>query len=114
MSTSTNQSNTTVPAAPGPVRRIVTGHTAEGKSVILTDAAVEPIPFLGKGPTVMSDIFWQESAPADNSIQWKDTIKDHATEHVGPEGSAFRVVDLPPGLVSVSIINNVNVFERTV
>lgn len=86
-----------------PIRRVVTGHSEDGKSIILADADVTPKPFMGKGPSFMSDIFWSDSAPADIGVAWKDTIAEHAGEHVGPAGSSFRVVDLPPGQVSVSL-----------
>jgi hypothetical protein len=102
-----SSTNTSIPptlAQPtGPtIRRVITGHTEDGKAVVVEDAAVAPRPVLGRGPSFFTDLFWTEQAPAENGVAWTDTIKNHLNEHVGPEGTSFRAVDFPPNQVSVS------------
>ncbi|OCB88099.1 hypothetical protein A7U60_g4724 [Sanghuangporus baumii] len=79
-----------------PVRRIVTGHTPEGKAIVVDDAPIEQYPFRGSR-TIFSDLFWTDAAPAPNDIVFKDLTKDHPNEHCPSEGSSFKVSDIPPG-----------------
>ncbi|KAH8111894.1 hypothetical protein DFH11DRAFT_1729021 [Phellopilus nigrolimitatus] len=79
-----------------PVRRVVTGHTPEGKAVVLEDAQIEPRPFKGS-PSLFSGIFWTDTARPDNDVQFRDLVKEHPQELVGADGSAFRVGEVPPG-----------------
>ncbi|KAI5117539.1 hypothetical protein M0805_004771 [Coniferiporia weirii] len=88
-----------------PVRRIVTGHTPEGKSIVLEDAPVEPHTF-GKAAALFTDLYWTDTTPADNSVEFTDLAKAHAQELFSATGSSFRVVDTPPGKGSL--------FHRTV
>ncbi|KAL5533582.1 hypothetical protein ACEPAG_42 [Sanghuangporus baumii] len=78
------------------VRRIVTGHTPEGKAIVVDDAPIEQYPFRGSR-TIFSDLFWTDAASAPNDIIFKDLTKEHPNEHCPPEGSSFKVSDIPPG-----------------
>jgi mannose-6-phosphate isomerase-like protein (cupin superfamily) len=66
-------------------RRIVTGHDAEGKSVVVID-----------GPATSFGAFWQtRSAPADNKTAG-DTAQSVHTLEPEASGSIFRYAVIPP------------------
>jgi len=78
-----------------PTRRVVTGHDAKGKAVILIDGAA-PNAKVRKATGLVSTLLWMtEESPADNSGR-----TDAAEREIGvappPRGSIFRVVDFPP------------------
>lgn len=77
-----------------PVRRIVTGHTQEGKAVFVNDdiLPVDPIP---SGDAAFSLVWTTATVPADNN---DDT--DGRTRDAGltlDQGSVIRIVDMLPG-----------------
>ena len=76
-------------------RRIVTGHDAEGRAVILHDGAAPNVKRRPSG--LVSTLLWTtDESPADASRKG-----DRAAREIGippPEhGSIFRIVDFPPG-----------------
>ena len=78
-----------------PTRRVVTGHDAKGKAVVLIDGAA-PNAKLRKATGLTSTLLWVTNrSPADNSGS-----ADAAERDIGvappPRGSIFRVVDFPP------------------
>jgi len=78
-----------------PTRRVVTGHDAKGKAVVLIDGAA-PNAKLRKATGLTSTLLWvTDRSPADNSGS-----ADAAEREIGvappPRGSIFRVVDFPP------------------
>jgi quercetin dioxygenase-like cupin family protein len=87
-----------------PTRRVVTGHDASGKAVVLIDGAA-PNAKLRKATGLTSTLLWvTEESPADNSGS-----ADSAEREIGvappPRGSIFRVVDFPPA-VDVGAVDN--------
>ncbi|KAI5119783.1 hypothetical protein M0805_009254 [Coniferiporia weirii] len=88
-----------------PIRRVVTGHTPEGKSVVLKDAPVEPHP-RGKSAAYYTDLFWTDANPPDNAVDFNDLAKEHSQDLFSTTGSTFLVADTPPG--------NSTVLHRTV
>ena len=78
------------------VRRVVTGHDANGRAVIIKDSVAENI--VRKRPGYESCVIWAtEDFPADN-----DDPTDGATRNVPttvPNGTVFRVVRYEPGVV---------------
>lgn len=76
-------------------RRIVTGHDAQGRAVVLHDG---PAPNVKRRPSgLVSTLLWTtDESPADAARR-----DDRAAREIGippPErGSIFRVVDFPPG-----------------
>lgn len=77
-----------------PVRRVVTGHDASGKAVVLRDGAAPNQKVRNAG--IVSTLLWAtEETPADIS-----RTTDRAARETGvappPSGSFFRVVDFPP------------------
>ncbi|OGA12885.1 MAG: hypothetical protein A3H32_06705 [Betaproteobacteria bacterium RIFCSPLOWO2_02_FULL_63_19] len=78
-----------------PIRRVVTGHNAEGKSTfILQDRA--PRTFSrGPGSAVVTDLWETRFCPADN--RGDEDVTDHPYRLPPPEnGSVFRIIDYPP------------------
>lgn len=75
---------------PAFIRRVVTGHTANGRSTVLLDG------FLPEGPVPHDQYVWTTSAaPADNTGSSDAARAPHRLEPmVG--GSVFRVVEFPP------------------
>ena len=82
------------------MRRVVTGHAPDGKAIVLDDSEVR-LDSNREPPHVFADIYWSESNPDKNSVNWKDVTKEHSTELVGPDGSSARVIQAPPGAASV-------------
>src|SRR6266851_6976041 len=78
-----------------PTRRVVTGHDAEGRAVVLIDGAA-PNAKLRKATGLVSTLLWvTDQSPAELSGS-----TDKADREIGvappPRGSIFRVVDFPP------------------
>lgn len=79
-----------------PVRRIVTGHDASGRSIILSDApsphsmALAGVPDFG-----VTDIWKTDRAPASNEGS-ADACSGRITLAPPASGSVFRVVQFPP------------------
>src|SRR6266513_3187384 len=78
-----------------PTRRVVTGHAAKEKAVVLIDGAA-PNAKLRKATALTSTLLWVTvRSPADNCGS-----ADAAEREIGvappPRGSIFRVVDFPP------------------
>jgi mannose-6-phosphate isomerase-like protein (cupin superfamily) len=78
-----------------PVRRVVTGHDADGRSIVLFDSAAPNVK--GRAQGNASTLLWvTDESPADISGS-----ADRAEREIGvpppPLGSIFRVVEFPPG-----------------
>lgn len=76
-------------------RRIVTGHDARGRALILHDGAAPNVKRRPSG--LVSTLLWTtDESPAD-----ADRREDRAAREIGippsERGSIFRVVDFPPG-----------------
>ena len=87
-----------------PTRRVVTGHDAAGRAVVLMDGAA-PNAKLRKATGLTSTLLWvTDASPADNSAS-----ADAADREIGvappPSGSIFRVVDFPPAAETGAVDN---------
>ena len=79
-----------------PIRRIVTGHDAKGKSVILSDGPSPHVLTLPGVPTFgLTNLWITSGAPADNSGT-QDAAAAKVVLEPPPNGSIFRVVEFPP------------------
>jgi quercetin dioxygenase-like cupin family protein len=79
------------------IRRIVTGHDARGRAVVLKDSVIDGREVLG-GAASFAVVWKTVSSPVDH-----DDDTDRAAEPVGltqPNGSVLRIVDIPPGVRS--------------
>ena len=83
------------------VRRIVTGHDANGKAVVKTDERMAAVPRLGRPHIAGCEIWSTDKMPIDNSdaaaeLQRKGFVIRH--NYVGSgQGSVCRVVEFAPG-----------------
>jgi len=90
------------PVKPGPeikrFRRIVTGHDAQGRSVILSDhASPHVMPIMGQPNVAVTDFGKTASMPADNSLETSEDSCSLPVQVAPPaNGSVFRVVQFPP------------------
>ena len=76
------------------VRRIVTGHNAEGRAVVTDDALLTPLPN-PSGDAAFALVWTTAGLPVDN-----DDATDGRSRSVGltlPGGTVLRIVDLLPG-----------------
>ena len=78
------------------IRRLVTGHDPNGKSIFLTDGEATTVLVMEKmGKLTVTDLWETFDAPADNR-----GTKDNADRLVhlepAPRGTIFRVVEFPP------------------
>src|SRR5579863_10377818 len=88
------------------MRRLVSGHNAQGKSIFIMDGKVGTPP--GRRSSAGTSVveLWQtDSAPADN------TGDKDATDHPfrlppPPNGSVFRVVEYPPDKERFAAMNS--------
>jgi quercetin dioxygenase-like cupin family protein len=84
------------PEAKG-VWKIVTGHNASGKSVVLSEQVVDPLACPSR--TVTATPLWEtERVPADNNQNDKSACS--AVGSAMLSGSAFRIIELAPGCVT--------------
>jgi quercetin dioxygenase-like cupin family protein len=76
-----------------PIRRIVTGHTKEGKAIFTIDEEIETV-VIPTGDAAMATIWTTANVPADCNDQTDGRIRDAGTTLKG--GSVIRVVDMLP------------------
>lgn len=76
------------------IRRIVTSHNAQGKAIVGSDELVESKPGVMDKNLQNAFLWATESMPADASA---DPRGKKVELSPGPNGTIFRVLDLPPG-----------------
>ena len=80
---------------PKPIRRVVTGHNAEGLSVFVMDGAAPQVYRRSSGSAVVTELWETRGAPADN--RGNAEVTDHPFRLAPPKtGSVFRIVEYPP------------------
>lgn len=78
------------------IRRIVTGHNASGKSIIVQDAVATSILELPSVPGLRATDLWETTtAPADLSSD-ADPVARPVHLEPAPTGTIFRIVEFPP------------------
>ena len=77
------------------IRRVVTGHDADGKACVSIDETVSNIAPLRAGATA-SVIWTTEGFPVDNDASGDGAQRKVATAH--PNGTVFRVIEYAPGV----------------
>lgn len=93
------------------IRRVVTGHNAEGKSIIVSDdASPHAVGVMDEPAYGLTNLWVSSSTPADNA-----TPGDAADRKIVLEpprgGSVFRVVEFPPDRSLIGKVNPKAVFE---
>jgi len=85
-------------------RRVVTGHDARGRSVVLMDGKSPHSFFLEKaGGLQLTELWETRSAPADNSGAKDAAGHERRIEPVGG-GSVFRIIEYPPDSVRLKTL----------
>ena len=80
---------------PKPIRRVVTGHDAAGRSVFVMDGAAPHVYQRSPGSAVVTELWETRSMPADNDGNAE--VTDHAFRLAPPKsGTVFRVIEYPP------------------
>jgi quercetin dioxygenase-like cupin family protein len=79
------------------IRRVVTGHTKDGKAIFTSDDEFETI-VIPSGDAAMATIWTTATVPADCNDQADGRLRDAGTTLKG--GSVIRVVDMLPGASS--------------
>ena len=95
---------------PTPVRRIVTGHDAQGNAIVLMDGAAPNQKVRQTG--IVSTLLWvTDESPADVSGS-----ADRAAREIGvpppPNGSILRVVDFPPESAGGTKVDNAAILQE--
>ena len=81
-----------------PIRRVVTGHNAEGKSVFILDGPAPSTYTRGPGSAFITELWETRDSPADNRGNVDAT--EHPFKLAPPQrGSVFRVIEYPPDSV---------------
>lgn len=77
-----------------PVHRVVTGHDAAGKAVVISNSTVSGV-FTPAGTSQLTLIWTSATAPVDNEDDFDG--RDRKVDLTLPGGSVIRVVDMLPG-----------------
>jgi len=80
---------------PNPIRRVVTGHNTQGKSIFIMDEESPHVFSRGTGSTVVRELWATRSSPADNCGN-EDAVGSTFRLPPPPQGSVFRIIDYPP------------------
>jgi mannose-6-phosphate isomerase-like protein (cupin superfamily) len=80
---------------PKPIRRVVTGHNAAGRSVFVMDGSAPHVYQRSPGSAVVTELWETRSAPADNAGGAE--VTDHSFRLNPPKhGTVFRIIEYPP------------------
>lgn len=77
------------------IRRVVTGHSAEGKAIVTIDEISTDVVSSRPGAT-LCNLWSTDSLPADNQAAGDGAKQIRSTAH--PEGSVFRIIEFAPGV----------------
>jgi len=86
-----------------PVRRVVTGHNAAGKSIFIMDGPAPNVMSRGTASTTVTELWETGGAPASNRGDADPT--DHPYRLPPPKnGTVFRIIEYPPDKVRVAAL----------
>jgi mannose-6-phosphate isomerase-like protein (cupin superfamily) len=78
-----------------PIRRVVTGHDAAGRSIFVMDGPAPHFYCRSPGSAVVTELWETRCSPADN--RGRAEVTDHPFRLAPPRnGSVFRIVEYPP------------------
>ena len=78
------------------IRRVVTAHDGDGKSVFVIDGDAGTVKEMESMPGLALTELWRTNgAPADNAGR-EDAADGPVTLEPGPNGTVFRIVEFPP------------------
>lgn len=82
-----------------PVRRLVTGHDSDGKSIFLEDGLAPNVRSIeAAGGMKVTELWYTDRTPADNSGS-ENAVKGDFAIAPPADGSKFRIIDYPPDSV---------------
>jgi hypothetical protein len=81
---------------PRSFRRVVTGHNAEGKSILVMDGPAPAVQSRDTGATSSTEFWVTNGTPADNSGNDDPTMTQERRLPPPKNGTIFRVVEYPP------------------
>ncbi len=86
-----------------PIRRVVTGHNAAGKSVFVMDGSAPHVYSRVPGSAVVTELWETRDAPADN--RGNDEVTNRPFRLPPPKnGTVFRIIHYPPDKVRLAAI----------
>jgi hypothetical protein len=77
------------------IRRVVTGHDANGKSVIASDGTVESTPGNIDKAVSGADVWWTHSIPVD--VLGHDASKESTPRMPTANGTLLKILEISPG-----------------
>lgn len=80
-------------------RRIVTGHSPEGKAIVVADSSIPCLPTPVKCNFA---VLYETHQFPEKQNEWEDPMKRRTTNLANKEGIVLRVVDFPPHTETVS------------
>ena len=94
-----------------PIRRVITGHDGQGRSIIASDEASPNTIAISESPAFgMTDLWVTHDAPADNHVGGDPAARKIVLEPP-PRGTIFRVVEFPPDARIAGKFDRVKAFE---
>jgi hypothetical protein len=82
---------------PRPIRRVVTGHNAQGRAIFVSDGYAPAVYDRGPGATAVTELWETGATPASNAGNDDPTVGRKEQRLPPPKnGSKFRVVEYPP------------------
>ena len=81
---------------PRPIRRVVTGHNAQGRAIFLSDGPAPAVFDRGPGATAVTELWETSATPASNAGSADPTMGQPQRLPPPKNGSKFRVVEYPP------------------
>jgi naringenin degradation protein FdeH len=78
-----------------PIRRVVTGHDAQGKSVFIMDGVSPHIFSRAPGSAVVTELWETRTSPADNQGSEDAAARPFRLQPPN-NGSVFRIIEYPP------------------
>ena len=90
---------------PRPIRRVVTGHNAEGRAVFIADGPAPAVHDRGPGATAVTELWETGATPASNAGNDDPTLGRPQRLPPPKRGSKFRVVEYPPDSKRVAALH---------
>src|SRR4051794_31590453 len=81
-----------------PVRRVVTGHDEDGRSVVISDGLAPCVSAPPSMPELVATVLWKTASAPPSNAGNEDTAPAGRTPPMAPGdgGSIFRIADFPP------------------
>src|SRR5262245_15564346 len=93
-----------------PIRRVITGHDAQGKSIIVGDEPSPNTMAISERPAFgLTDLWVTHDAPADNAAAGDPAAREIVLEPPA-RGTIFRVVEFPPDAQMAGKFDRVKAF----